>query len=32
MATVKSNMESSKWHELVTACYFQGVDLCVRHM
>ncbi len=32
MATIKSNMPNAKWHELVTACFYQGVDLCVRHM
>ena len=25
-------MEAAKWHEIVQACFFTGVDLCARHM
>ncbi len=32
MANVGANMEAPKWHELVQACFFQGIDLTARHM
>lgn len=32
MAPIAKAMDGAKWHELVQACFFQGVDLCARHM
>ena len=32
MSNIAKQMEAAKWHELVQACFFQGVDLTARHM
>ena len=32
MKPVAEKMEAAKWHEIVQACFFNGVDLCARHM
>ena len=32
MAPIAKAMEGSKWHQIVQACFFRGVDLCARHM
>ena len=32
MAPVAKQMEGAKWNQIVQACFFNGIDLCSRHM